>query len=316
MSSAARFAHIPCRHFFLSDHSVVWTWPGGYAEFFFVGSRLQIDLEGKECQVRISIDNAIWKSLQLGQSKTTLCWEGSFTEHLVRIQTTHQESDRPLRLFVPQANSLYPAPPRQHMIEFVGDSWTCGFGNLSENALESDATKAYAALVAQELDCDYSLISVSGHGIAKNFGEIPPSPQSIPVKYIRTQSHIAESTVCEERRANVGVILAGENDFSFTPYPDSALFQHHFHKLLDLMRSRHPGIQLFIAGVSRNHPAKAEELACFQHEIQCGKKDIFWIDLPDLDSSIPLGYLWHPSVAHHKQLATLITKAISAIISL
>ncbi len=58
-------------------------------------------------------------------------------------------------------------------IEFIGDSITCGYGNLCANgtaspgtALYQDATQAYAYLAAKQLGVDYSLVSVSGVGVS------------------------------------------------------------------------------------------------------------------------------------------------------
>lgn len=310
-----RFAHIPGRHVVFSDNSVQWTWPGGYAESIFQGNELQLSMEGLDCQVRISIDDVVWKEFQMDTERMSLNWHGTNALHSLRIQTTHQESDRPFRLFIPQASDLIqPQGSRRKHIEFVGDSWTCGFGNLSESELKSDCTQAYAALVAKALDADYSLIAISGHGIVKNFGEIPPSPQSLPVKYPRTQSHLSSSDPCEESVANLGVILAGENDYSFQPYPEKEAFKSAFRDLTQQMRNRHPGIRIFLAGVQRSHPCKQLEQEFFEEERALGKTDLFWIDLPDLDPEKPLGYLWHPGLEHHSQLAERITRAISATI--
>lgn len=309
---SARFAHIPCRHILLPDGSISWAWPGGYAESIFHGTDLSLSMQGKDCQVRVSIDHTPWEDLCLGEEKQDLHWHGSSGEHLLRIQTTHQESDRRFILHPPVATAVIPAHARPLQIEFVGDSWTCGFGNLSEKELASDCTKAFSALVAEQLHADYSLIAVSGHGIVKNFGEAPPSPESLPVKYLRAESHRSESFSFEERKADIGILLAGENDYSFTPYPDAGQFRQTYRGLLQLMRARHPGIQIFLAGVERNHPCKQMEYACYEDEIKAGKKDLFWIDIPDLDSTLPLGFLWHPGLEHHRRLATYITQAILA----
>ncbi len=57
-------------------------------------------------------------------------------------------------------------------IEFIGDSITCGYGlDSTETPNHFDATKAYSYLVAQNLGADYSMVSISGIGLAKSSGQ-------------------------------------------------------------------------------------------------------------------------------------------------
>ena len=57
---------------------------------------------------------------------------------------------------------------KKPVIEFIGDSVTCGFGNLGTLASpgffseEEDPTQAYAAVAASELGMDFSIIGFSG----------------------------------------------------------------------------------------------------------------------------------------------------------
>lgn len=309
----ARLMHIPGRHVLLSDGAILWAWPGVYAESIFTGNSLSICYEGPGCAIRIRIDHQmVWEqTLPAGPQHWT--WKGALGRHVLHIQTTHQDSDLPFTLHSIQCQGpVEAAPVRRRKIEFVGDSWTCGFGNLSSTDLISDCTQAYAALIAERLQADYSLVAVSGHGIVKNFGETPPSPQSLPIKYARAQSHIADTTPWRELSANIGVVFACENDFSFPPHPSQAEFIVSYQGLLQQMRSRHPGIQIFLVGIPRSHPGFACVKATFAAEQILQHSDIHWIEVCDLDPAYPLGYLWHPGLEHHRQLAQQISTAISA----
>lgn len=63
---------------------------------------------------------------------------------------------------------------KDRRIEFLGDSITCGYGDLSPagcgdfNYYEEDVTAAYAYKTAQKLDCDGRYVSISGQGIIRN----------------------------------------------------------------------------------------------------------------------------------------------------
>lgn len=70
---------------------------------------------------------------------------------------------------------IVPAPVKAHRIEFIGDSITCGYGVDDENMLHhfstatEDVTKSYAYKTAQNLNADYSMVSISGYGIISGY---------------------------------------------------------------------------------------------------------------------------------------------------
>ena len=77
------------------------------------------------------------------------------------------------------------------MIEFVGDSITCGYGVDDENyehhfsTKTEDVTKAYAYKAAEALNADYSMVAISGYGIISGYteGDEPIPEQTIPQYY-------------------------------------------------------------------------------------------------------------------------------------
>ena len=75
---------------------------------------------------------------------------------------------------------LYPAPEnREFLIEFIGDSITCGYGNLGNSstpvagiASMQDGTQAFAFLTAEALNAEANIVACSGIGIAKGWTAI------------------------------------------------------------------------------------------------------------------------------------------------
>ncbi len=57
---------------------------------------------------------------------------------------------------------------KKYLIEFIGDSITCGLGTVAAGSLETDATVTYAYKAAAALDVDYSFVSISGIGVVKS----------------------------------------------------------------------------------------------------------------------------------------------------
>ncbi len=71
-------------------------------------------------------------------------------------------------------------------LQFIGDSITCGLGNLCgkneggscvstatahEDSIEEDGTQTYAALAARAMNADYEMISYSGIGTSYSWGK-------------------------------------------------------------------------------------------------------------------------------------------------
>lgn len=102
------------------------------------------------------------------------------------------------------------------LIEFIGDSITCGFGNLckkgasdSGNAFNQDATQTYAYLTAETLDADHSLVCYSGIGVAKGWTNF------LMEEFFEAESYCRDTkSVCERNfTPDIVVINLGTNDF-------------------------------------------------------------------------------------------------------
>ena len=105
----------------------------------------------------------------------------------------------------------------QYYIEFMGASYTAGYGNLTDtstnatNAIKSihqDSTQSYTYLTAQEFNADYSMISVSGIGVVKG-------SRAYPLKAVfDAQSYFRNTTekYTPNRTPDLIVMAVGSND--------------------------------------------------------------------------------------------------------
>ena len=96
-------------------------------------------------------------------------------EHTVRIvkQTESNYNLCTLRALCFDGELLSPPPKKDKYIEFIGDSLSCGMGNLGkkgipepQTSLWEDVTQGYTYLSAEALCADYSIVSESGIGLA------------------------------------------------------------------------------------------------------------------------------------------------------
>ena len=102
-------------------------------------------------------------------------------------------------------------------IEFLGDSITCGYGNLVSNgaanpgnAANQDGTQAFAYLAAEALDADFSMVSVSGIGVQLGYRNF------VMENCYKVHSYYRETSVEYDfvRTPDVVVINLGTNDQS------------------------------------------------------------------------------------------------------
>ena len=99
-------------------------------------------------------------------------------EHTVRfLKQTEAQWSLCVLESVSLTGYLFPAPEnREFLIEFIGDSITCGYGNLGNPstpvagiASMQDGTQAFAFLTAEALNAEGNMVSCSGIGIAKGW---------------------------------------------------------------------------------------------------------------------------------------------------
>jgi len=293
--------YIPCRYEVLDNGSIGWAWPGGYCKFQAKTRQLTIRISGKGARIRICIDHE-FEDLKIDEAHE-LIWTSKSLQNVVHffsIQTIHTDITYPILIHDIQIDGEWEEMEEsKELLEFVGDSWTVGYGNLHSDSPDGDCTKAWAALLAGLSNSEYRLIAASGHGIAKNYGENPLQNPSLPEKYkwIRPDhSQIATHSL----PASKVFVLAGENDFSEKPWPDLQLFQDRAEDLLISIQKNNPAARIFILCVERGLPAYDLWISLAE------KLSLDTILLPNLDPSIPLGHQWHPSLEHHKQIAQMV----------
>lgn len=302
------------RHLSHSGH-LQWGWPGFYLECQVHGAEISIELEAPGRRIALYDNNSLLCELTTNRitsaSSIKLSSRGT---HLLRLQDHSDEwsSIATLRHLqcMPGTNWL-PAPaPRPLLLEFIGDSWTSGWGNLSATEHLSDCTQAYAALCANICNADYSLVAAAGQGIVKNFGDTPPSELTLVQQSCRTIPTL-DSPWIPNRPATHVFFLAGENDHSFEPWPSASLFSNGVCEILRQAQLRSPHAKLTIVNIERPHINPSRIRDAHRHALETGLK-VNLLELPALDESKPWGFCFHPGLEHHRELAKALANYIKA----
>jgi len=145
---------------------------------------------------------------------------------------------------------LLPAMPlRERQLEFIGDSYTCGFG--TEESLKTDpfkpstesATLSYASVLARAFGADYVLIAHSGMGVCRNYNS-KFAGYYMPERYLQTYDMVRGDSLRwqashDEFKPALTVIMLGGNDFSVGVTPVYNTFEEQYLQLIRSIRTNY-----------------------------------------------------------------------------
>jgi hypothetical protein len=117
-----------------------------------------------------------------GEDASFTLFEGNGGEHTLRVVKLSENARGKLGLLELETDGEFlPAPKADKpIIEFVGDSITCGFGNeAADNDMvfrtrEENGWMSYGAIAARELCCEWSMVCESGISVSRPEREIFP----------------------------------------------------------------------------------------------------------------------------------------------
>ena len=313
---------------FSDPKNVVFDWPGVYICAKFEGTDCSIRLKDSTDEYAVIIDDHAPRLLKGGKSniyKIASGLSGSIPHTVVIQKRTEAFVGRGVFSGFVLDNGAKMLPPDKRpsrRIEFIGNSITCGYGVLGDSSgchfskQTEDAGMSYAGIVSRELNADYHLISYSGKGVVRNYGDRnKTSPDPMPSLYDRTCC--TDSTLkwdFEKWIPQAVVINLGTNDFSTRPYPDSLVFQAAYGKLIDRVRSLYPGVTIFcISGPMIGEPCTGyiNEVVIKQQKIEGRDKDVFFIQIPrSLLNYKDWGCDMHPNIFGAKIMAGVIVPAM------
>jgi len=217
---------------------------------------------------------------------------------------------------------LTPDKRPNRRIEVIGNSMTSGYGVEGENhnchfSIETEnACMSYAAITARALNADYSLISYSGRGVVRNYGD--KNKTSIdPMPSLYDCTCFFDSTKkwnFDEWIPQAVIINLGTNDFSTQPFPDKNIFQKAYNRLINRVRSLYPHVTIFcLCGPMIGEPCLSyiKEVVIQQQTSEKRDKDIFFIEINRsiMDDS-DWGCDWHPNIKGSSKIANVITPVI------
>jgi len=207
------------------------------------------------------------------------------------------------------------------LIEFIGDSITCGYGvngTLGEvfSTRSEDATKAYAFLAATKLNCDYSMVAMSGHGVISGYTEadtadttklVMPYYETLGRCYTEDPVFTPQKIAWDFRRtADIVVVNLGTNDSSFCKNIKARkkAFADAYVRLLYKVRERNPRAKIWCAlGVMEQMVYDSLSEAAKRFRSETGDREIYTLkfDLQRPEDGFAID--WHPTAVTQEKAA-------------
>ena len=168
---------------------------GTGASFIYTGKKLSITVVGSPVINHEDAENncariAVYVNgerkvddMVTQEEQTYTVWESDAAEtvevKIIKLSESAMSVAGIKDLEIAEGERVVPAAKKEHLIEFIGDSITCGYGVDDEDPLHpfstktEDVTRAYAYLTAQLLSCDCRMFSASGYGIISGYTADP-----------------------------------------------------------------------------------------------------------------------------------------------
>lgn len=331
----------------------------GHLWMAFSGSGIGFEVTGTRCAIRLRGD-----STGMHQEADTMCARYAvYVDGERTVDAMMTDADRTVPVFegnvvrtakvmlvklsesamstlavsgIDTDGSIAPLPDRKHLVEFVGDSITCGYG--VDTACETDkfhtsnedVTKAYAWQAADLLDVDRSMVCLSGYGVLSGWTGDPnvPSPnQLIPTYYEKIGFSYAASDGAKvedwrwdfsHREPDVIVVNLGTNDASYTVDDEDKQmqYQQRYKAFLEQIRRCNPHARILcVLGVMGDVLYKRLSMAEYEfaQEHDDGNHDRLHLKaiVPETE-----GYVadYHPSIITHTRVAKAVAEKIAAML--
>ena len=311
------------------DGAVSFDWSGVYVRIAFTGGYLALEAgdTGKDWfNVWIDRDPSAEpdKVVVIGGDATAVLFQQKERKpqpHRIVIQKrTEAEQGRTVfRSFEVEGQFLQAEGLRKRVIEFIGDSYTCGYG--SENSVREDPfrpqdenpAKTYADIMGRYFGADVIRVAHSGQGIDRNYNDAGRG-WHMPQRYLQTFD-LAKEPAWEfpGRTPDITVIYLGTNDFSTGRQPGFQEFFAGYVRLLKAVKERY-GEAHPILCVAPKHGSDHHDYIRRVVE-SCGLQNVYYAGLPSEvhNNDADLGASWHPNYIGHLKKAYSLIPVVSTL---
>ena len=309
---------------------VSYDWSGVYFRIRFTGPSLAMKCsDSKNTWFNLWVDKEMTpaadkKFLVAAKDTVVVLAEGlGKGEHEVILQkrTEGEQGRFTIHSFLTEGQVLQATGRRDRHIEFIGDSYTCGYGTESASGNDpflpetENCNLTYAAIAARYFNADFNLVSHSGQGICRNYDDYGQG-YNMPDRYSQTFDESKEviwNASDAPYRPDLVVIYLCTNDFSTARQPHETIFAGRYIELLKKVKANYGADMPVLCLASNVTPFSFDYIrnAC----MMSGLSNLTYVGLTKgiHNETDELGASWHPNYKGHKKVASCMIPYISTL---
>lgn len=310
-----------------ADGSVSYDWAGVYLRTRFTGTSVAIDAEDTAFEeYNVFIDGKQVSVVSFDKKRTRMVLAKGLTkgEHTLMFQKRNEGMTGRFTIhsfLLDKDAMLLPVVSRpQRLIEFVGNSITCGYGTESTeidhpyDPRTADSNHGYGPIIARYFDADYMLTSHSGQGIVKNWDDtVTMSNVCMLHRYTRLFDEGEEQWDFSVKPSLVCISL-GTNDYSQAPKPSEAEFTGAYRQWLHIVREKYGDVPVLFIAPLAGEPSRTY-MKRLVDSLSVNDKNVYYMALYEemMEEEPDLGPVRHPTYSGHRKMAMCIIPYISKI---
>lgn len=322
---------VPANSFGATDYTS--QWPGSYFRAAFEGTTVFFRVVKGDEILHIVVDSQPLAPLikpEVGVYEVEGLGNG---RHAINVLVATESQAAP-NMFggfaIPSGEKALHPPQLHRQIEFIGDSHTVGYGNLSATRActeakvwaDTDDTTAFGPITANHYQADYQINAISGRGVVRNYNGVQADtlPQAYP--YVLFDSVLFDKKQEYKDPAwkpQVLVIALGTNDFSTPLNPGErwktrdelhADYEATYLKFLQELQAKNPNADIIVwAADVANGEVEAEAQKVVQQLQKQGDEHITFLPINGLSFTACNA---HPSLADEKVISNKLVQRIDA----
>ncbi|MEU7663470.1 RICIN domain-containing protein [Streptomyces lincolnensis] len=314
-----------------AGNTVQYSWPGVYFEGRVRGTGVGIVLNDSAADYDVQVDGTTVATLVTPGNTTHWINGLSNSTHTVRLV---KRNDTPGNtsafggfVAAPGGAVLGKPAARSRQIEFVGDSLTVGYGNLSTSrTCTADQLKrttnsdvSYGALTARRLNADYQINGYSGLGMVRNYDGGRPDV-TYRTFYDRALLNVPGDVWQNPGtwRPQVVVVNLGTNDFStaikpgepWTPDNFAAAYRSAYNDFVQKLRTRYGADTTIVAVGAGQYAGHVQQVVKSRNDAGDSRVRYWFLDDSGLDF---LGCDWHYSAHDDRVISDRLTSFITGL---
>lgn len=305
-------------------------WSGVIIEAAFTGSTIGMKIDHSNAYYDIEVDSSLDTLIHVISAGEYLFDKNlSDGNHVVKIKLRSEDHVTVASfqgLLIADGDEILDAPPKPaRKIEFIGDSYTAGYGVESPgrdctsdtNKRFTNAHTAFAGNVTKAFHAQSIILGWSGAGMVKNYEATTAKRSSTPFPYYYDRVLEANNEKPWDYTSwipELVVICLGTNDYTYNrnpssnPAPDDSMYMGDYHKFITRILNNYPEASILCVSTGdATFENNVKKVVSEQHSVYNNSKVYF---APYPSSMENTGCDWHPNVKDNIEVAAVLVDTI------